>query len=74
MPTVRELREAKGWTQTELASRASISLQTVSSLENGASVLMSTLVLIAQALGVDPKEVSGVTVANRVLARRGEES
>lgn len=74
MPTIKELREERGWTQQELARRASLTHQTVSNLENGASVQRSTLVLLAQALGVDPEAISGVTVVNRVLSRRGNES
>lgn len=32
---VRQLRQAKGWSQTELADRLGVSRQTVSAIENG---------------------------------------
>ena len=50
-----ELREAKGWTQRELARRASIRAATVNSLESRApqKVDLSVLERLANALGVD---------------------
>lgn len=49
---IREIREQKGMTQEELASKSGISRQTISALENGSerSVLSKTLVAIAEAL------------------------
>lgn len=52
---LRELREAKGWTQRELARRAGIRAATVNSLERRAphKVDLSVLDRLATALGVD---------------------
>lgn len=61
---IREIREQKGMTQEELASKSGISRQTISSLENGSerSVLSKTLVAIAEALDttVDKIFIGGV--------------
>ena len=35
MPTLRERREAKGWSRAELARRADMNASTVGSIENG---------------------------------------
>ncbi|MEP6495550.1 MAG: helix-turn-helix transcriptional regulator [bacterium] len=53
---VRELREAKGLTQAELAERAHIRRATVNRIENGkvSGVDFSTLEALALALAVDP--------------------
>lgn len=67
--TVKELRSQLGWTQTELAIEAGVSLQTIFRLENGGPVLKSTIKLVAQALKVQTGEISGVNVVNRVLRR-----
>lgn len=49
---IREIREEKGMTQEELATKSGVSRQTISALENGTerSVLSKTLVAIAEAL------------------------
>lgn len=49
---IRELRESRGWTQTELAERAGVKQQTVSELELGQNNSIKALVLVARALGV----------------------
>lgn len=53
---VRELREAKGWSQSELARRAEVRQATLSAIENGqtASVAFDVLDRLAAALGVHP--------------------
>ncbi len=53
---IRELRRARGWTQTELARRAGIRQATVSRLEGNAvsSVNLGVLEKLAAALEVDP--------------------
>ncbi len=53
---IRELRRARGWTQTELARRAGIRQATVSRLEGNAvsSVNLEILEKLAAALEVDP--------------------
>lgn len=53
--TVREIREAKGMTQLELAERAGIRRATVSEIEGGATTRIDLGVLerLANALDVD---------------------
>ena len=53
---IRELRRARGWTQTELARRAGIRQATVSRLEGNAvsSVNLRVIEKLAAALEVDP--------------------
>lgn len=60
---VRELREARGWSQAELARRAGIRPSTLSAIENGQTkgVDFDTLEKLARALEVDP----GFLIAKR---------
>ena len=53
---IRELRTAKGWTQTELARRAKIRRATVNRIENDhiKSIDLEVLEKLARALGCDP--------------------
>lgn len=53
---VRALREAKGWSQVQLAERAVIRRATLSAIENGQTkgVDFETLEKLARALEVDP--------------------
>ena len=53
---VRELREAKGWTQEELARRAETRQATISDYEPGATNRPDLDILdrVARALGVEP--------------------
>lgn len=53
---VRELREARGWSQAELARQAGIRPSTLSAIENGQTngVDFKTLEKLAGALEVDP--------------------
>ncbi len=53
---IRELREAKGWSQDELAQRAHVRQATISNFERGKtrSVDLDVLDRIATALRVDP--------------------
>jgi len=53
---VRELREAKGWTQGELAEKAETHQPTISALESGRSTRVDLPVIerVARALGVSP--------------------
>ena len=69
MPTVRELREQMGWSQTELAMRAGLSIHTIGAMEQGKPVQKSTLILVAHALMVKSDQITGVNVVNRVLDR-----
>lgn len=60
---VRELREAKNWTQTQLAEKADVRQATISAIETGQSkgVDFDVLERLAKALGVDP----GFLIAKR---------
>ncbi|RRD05197.1 helix-turn-helix domain-containing protein [Arachnia propionica] len=49
---VREARKARGWSQTELATHAGVSRLTVTRLEAGKSVSSSTLLKVADSLGL----------------------
>jgi transcriptional regulator with XRE-family HTH domain len=53
---VRELREAKGLTQAELAGKANVRRATLSAIENGQTrgVDFDTLDRLARVLGVEP--------------------
>jgi transcriptional regulator with XRE-family HTH domain len=53
---IRELRDAKGWTQEQLATEAGITRATVNRLENSrsASIDFAVLERLAKALGVAP--------------------
>ena len=53
---IKELRNAKGWSQRELARRAKVRQATVSHLESGnvKTVDLSILEKIAKVLGCDP--------------------
>jgi transcriptional regulator with XRE-family HTH domain len=52
---VRELRDARGWSQAKLAEVAGVRPATISEIESGAStaVHFATLERVADALGVD---------------------
>ena len=53
---IQELREAQGWSQSELARRSSLSQSAISRLESGESqgVGFDTLEKLAKALRCDP--------------------
>ena len=53
---VRELREARGWSQRELAARAGLRQATIANIELGHTrgVRFDALERLADALGVDP--------------------
>ena len=49
---LREAREAKGWTQAELAERIGVSRKTVNTVENGVFIPSTVIALkLARALG-----------------------
>ena len=49
---LREAREARGWTQAELAARIGVSRKTINTVENGVFVPSTMLALkLARALG-----------------------
>lgn len=66
MPTIRELRKQKRWSQTRLAQEASLSITTISKLERGEPVQLSTATLAALALGVKLSQVEGVNISDQV--------
>ena len=49
---IREAREAKGWTQAQLAERIGVSRKTINTVENGVFVPSTVIALkLARALG-----------------------
>jgi len=57
---LRALRRSRGWTQRQLAERARISLEAVWTIENGRKhPRRSTARLLAEALGVGPRDLGG---------------
>ncbi len=61
MKTIRELREAQGWSQAELAHRAQVSPSTVYNWESGRFEPKATqLRRVALALGVSMDDVTFV--------------
>jgi transcriptional regulator with XRE-family HTH domain len=53
---IRELREARGWTQTELADRVGVRQATISAIENAhtTGIDFNVLERLADAFGVEP--------------------
>jgi len=72
MTTIKELREQRGWSQSELAYRAGTTQRTVSRLENGYSVTKVVVVALCSVLGVDQKDITGVTIARSPSTRYSE--
>lgn len=66
MPTVSELRARLNISQEELARRANVSYRTISRLENGERIRRNVANSIAQALGVQLNEISGITLSSAV--------
>jgi transcriptional regulator with XRE-family HTH domain len=63
---IRELREARGWSQAELAERAGVRQATISTLETGkARRLLDVLERIAEALEVAPAKLLGEGVPTK---------
>lgn len=62
---VKEVREAKGLTQMELAEKSGVSRGTICALEGGQkmSVNTNTLIRLADALGVDMEALYCAPVA-----------
>lgn len=56
---VREVREARGWTQAQLAERADCAQSKISYLETGRTqrIDLPLLERVAKALGVEPGEL-----------------
>lgn len=63
-PRIRQLREKKGWSLTELAERAGISRSYLSQVERGESEpTQGKIVRLADALGALPSELYGEETA-----------
>ncbi len=54
---LKTVREAKGWSQSELARRAGVTAQSIQIIEAGKVRRPSNIVQIAKALGIDPTEL-----------------
>ena len=55
---LREAREARGWTQAELAERIGVSRKTVNTVENGVFIPSTVVALkLARALGCSVEEL-----------------
>ncbi len=67
MLRIRELREARGWSQEKLAYTAGVSLGTIQNAEGGRGVRSQTLQKIADALGL---QIGDLFVTNGKRKRR----
>lgn len=54
---IKQLREAKGWSQERLAREAKLSARTVGRIEREGKAHTDTLNAIAEALGVGPGQL-----------------
>jgi len=55
---LRELRDAKGWTQADLAARIGVSRKTINTIENGVFVPSTVIALrLARAFGRTVEQV-----------------
>ena len=55
---IRALRQARGWTQSELAERSGYSLRLIQKAEGGGALSPATLDVLAESLGTDAEIVS----------------
>ncbi len=74
--TLREIRQANGWTQVDVASASGTTPKTVSRIEQGlvAAMQLRTLVQVAQACGVSTLDLIpglGARPARPLLKPRG---
>ena len=67
---IAELREAKGWTQSELAAKARVTPSAINQIESGLTKRPSieTLFPIADALNIDARELAGIDRGTEDLA------
>lgn len=54
---IRAARDEKGWSQYELATKASLNKETVNRMELGGNTSMESLVAVAAALGLNPSDL-----------------
>jgi transcriptional regulator with XRE-family HTH domain len=61
-PTIRQLRESRGWTLLALAERSGVAMKTVFRIEHGEMkrTSLETLCAIASGLGMRASEVLGM--------------
>lgn len=57
---IKKLREAKGFTQQDLAEKASVTVTTVSRIENGSNPSRAILKCLADALGCTPEKLKEI--------------
>jgi transcriptional regulator with XRE-family HTH domain len=63
---VRELREARGWTQEQLAERSDMNASYLGFVERGDNVPTLTIIIqIAEGLGVEPSDLLRVMMKRR---------
>lgn len=64
---VRELRQARDWSQEELANRSGVRQATISNLETAKSQRLEVPIIerLAKALGVEPHELFETAPAKR---------
>jgi transcriptional regulator with XRE-family HTH domain len=63
---VRELREARGWTQEQLAERSDMNASYLGFVERGDNVPTLTIIIqIAEGLGVEPADLLKVMMQRR---------
>lgn len=63
---VRELREARGWTQEQLAERSDMNASYLGFVERGDNVPTLTIIIqIAEGLGVEPADLLKATMKRR---------
>lgn len=64
-PTVRQLRQARGYSNMEFCNLAGISISTLSRLENGQAISRITAGKACRALGVNIEDVSGLKITEQ---------
>lgn len=67
---IREAREARDWTQEELARRSGVAQATISALETRDSRRSEYAAPLAEALGVSVEELAGSTAIRNLLSAR----
>lgn len=72
MNRIRAARQARGWTQTELADKAGVSPRTIYAVERGRSCRQATKRRILAALGVSWDEREDYFARSRTVRRAVE--
>lgn len=66
MPTIKELRLERNLSQAALAALSGVSTPAISRMENGHAIQPYVLTFVCQALGVSPKDITGVNLYSAV--------